>query len=371
MNKAVHFLTFLEGKIRHIWKDERMQSRKTGMYFFFPLILTVLLLVCQRYLYRDLNSIPYVFLFIIILISASFGGGRCALFATLITFFSSFIYFFFGTSLDLVTLFLYLASGMFLTALLHFFLQQQRAQQLLLSKTNQTNEELLRLEKNHEDFVNMASHELKLPVTVLKAYIQMIALKREKPGFTESFMTITEKMDTQLDKLLNIISDLHDATKVNSGSLNCLMNKFNLNESLRNSVDGILVATPGVTVEFDLAYADPIINGDKDRIEQVITNFIGNALKYSGAEKYLKITSIINDGWAKVSIEDHGFGISIEKQPYVFERFFRVSTPKVNQLPGLGLGLFICKEIIDQHNGKIGVISEEGKGSEFWFCLPV
>lgn len=272
-------------------------------------------------------------------------------------------------------LILYLLPAIVITALIFFFLNRflklHRLQAELLSRTLQTNAELLRLEKNQEDFLNMASHELKLPVTVLKAYIQLVALKKEKPGFADSFMSITEKMDIQLDKLLNIIEDLQDATSVKSDSLTCLMNKFSLNESIRNCIDGILIASSDVTIEYELAQPDPVIDGDRDRIEQVINNFIGNGLKYSGSEKYLKISTTIDQEWIRVGITDHGFGIPAEKQPYVFERFYRADTPQVKKLPGLGLGLFICKEIISQHQGKIGFDSEEGKGSEFWFCLPI
>lgn len=276
-------------------------------------------------------------------------------------------------TLQLVLLILFIISAIFtgFYVYLRYLFTKHNKQADVISQTLQINSELLRLEKNQEDFVNMASHELKLPVTVLKAYIQMIGLKKGKPDFADNFVSITEKMDTQLDKLLNIIEDLQDATSVKSDSLTCLMSKFNLNESIRNCTEGALIAHPNATIEHELVQPDPIIEGDKDRIEQVIENFIGNGIKYSGSEKHLKICTIMQDDYVKVTISDHGFGIPAEKQPYVFERFYRAGTPQVKNLPGLGLGLFICKEIINKHHGKIGLDSEEGKGSEFWFCLPI
>jgi signal transduction histidine kinase len=221
-----------------------------------------------------------------------------------------------------------------------------------------------------QDLVYMAAHELKSPVTVLKAYVQMMSLKMNKAGQTD-YLGITEKMDIQLDKLLNIIADLQDVTQITSGSLNYHFAELNIHESLRNCTDVLKLANPEVEIEFSLCSPDPVIKADKDRIEQVITNLTGNALKYSGSNKYLRITSTIENGNLKVCVGDKGEGISPEKLPYVFERFFRAGSADENKLPGLGLGLFICKEIISGHHGEIGVNSKLNEGSEFWFSLPL
>jgi len=232
------------------------------------------------------------------------------------------------------------------------------------------NEHLINQGGIQQDLVYMAAHELKSPVTVLKAYIQMISLKMNKAGQTD-YLGIAEKMDVQLDKLLNIIADLQDATQITSGSLNYHFAELNINESLSNCIDVLKIANPEVEVEFSLCSPDPLIKADKDRIEQVITNLTGNALKYSGKNKYLKVTSTIEGDKLKICVADKGDGIPAEKLPYVFERFFRVGSPDENKLPGLGLGLFICKEIISGHQGEIGVSSKLGEGSEFWFSLPL
>lgn len=371
MNKTFDFLNFLEERVRTVWNDEKIKTRTIVNCVLIPLTLTILLICLHQLFFKNIATVPYVFLFCIVLISGSYGGGRCALFATLITFLDAMIYQISGSEADIVTLSLYLIAALFLTALLHFFMHQQREQDTLFFETSQSNEELDRLEKNHEDFVNMASHELKLPVTILKAYAQLVYLKKDKPGFEENYLDITEKMDVQLDKLLNIISDLQDAIKVNSDSLSCLMTKFNLNDSLRDCVEEILISYPEAVVEYELIYPDPIVRGDKDRLEQVINNLISNGLKYSGNEKFIKISSVMEEGTIEVTIEDHGYGIAPEKQPYIFDRFFRVNTAQAKTAPGLGLGLFICKEIIKQHHGSIGVTSEVGKGSKLWFSLPI
>lgn len=230
------------------------------------------------------------------------------------------------------------------------------------------NEHLMKHGNSQEDFVNMATHELKSPVAILKAYVQMMSLKMNKTGQTE-YLFITEKMDSQLDKLLNIISDLQDVTQIRSGSMNYHFSEFNINDSLRNSAEAIFASNPEIEIEFSLCSPDPVIKGDVDRIEQVITNFINNGLKYSRQHKFLKFSSVVEDGYLKVSVADKGMGIPFEKQPDIFKRFFRAGSPEQNKLPGLGLGLFISKEIIDAHLGEIGVDSKVDEGSEFWFKL--
>lgn len=230
------------------------------------------------------------------------------------------------------------------------------------------NEHLINGETSQEDFVNMATHELKSPVAVLKAYIQMMSLKMNKAGQTE-YLFITEKMDSQLDKLLNIISDLQDITQISSGSMNYHMNEYNINESLIYCAEVLEAANPGIEIEMALCSPDPLIRFDKDRIEQVITNLMNNGLKYSSSQKYLKISTYPEDGYLRVSVTDKGMGIPEDRQSDVFKKFFRVASSKANKLPGLGLGLFICKEIIDAHDGQIGVNSRVDVGSEFWFKL--
>ena len=224
--------------------------------------------------------------------------------------------------------------------------------------------------KKFEDFVNMAVHELKTPVTVLKAYLQIITAQLNKEN-NQSHLKTMEKMDMQLDKLLHLISDLQDGVNADSDEIHCLMYDFYIHESIKHCFENAKATNPGCEIELDIDDSNVLIKGDKDRIEQVINNLITNAIKYSGTQKRLKIKGSKSADKFVVSVLDNGMGIPLERQKQVFQQFYRVESTAAIKQPGLGLGLFICAEIIRKHNGEIGVQSEEGQGSEFWFSLPL
>lgn len=224
-------------------------------------------------------------------------------------------------------------------------------------------------EKQQEDFVHMATHELKSPVTVLKGYLQLIISKMEKESQHEH-LKLLHRMDGQIHKLITLIADMLDSTKLLAGELNHKFDDFNLNDCIRECVDAVKTTDPNYTINLELEPADPQLTGDAERIGQVITNFISNAIKYSPDKRHIKISSKVEHGWAKVSVRDYGIGIPKEKQHYIFDRFYRVDQRKA-EFHGLGLGLYIASEIIKMHHGKIGVDSVLDEGSTFWFSIPV
>lgn len=250
-------------------------------------------------------------------------------------------------------------------------LQESNIEALVLHFNNVT--ERVVKEKQQEDFIHMATHELKSPVTVLKGYLQLLIHKMSiDKSLYFDFLQMLYKMDGQLNKLLGLITDMLESTHIKAGELNYHFALFNLTNCVRDCVEGIKTANPQHQFKCELIDDETIlIEGDKDRIGQVIINFLTNAIKYSPDKFEVQISMEKQANEVKVSVKDFGIGIPKEKQQAVFDRFYRVDTLPKNTFMGLGLGLYIAAEIILKHHGKIGVESEEGQGSEFWFSLPL
>lgn len=217
-----------------------------------------------------------------------------------------------------------------------------------------------------DEFISMASHELKTPVTTLKAYTEILLMEAEMQE-KKTELNMLQKMDKQINKLTNLIGDLLDVSKSNTGQLNLEIEKIDLNQLVKEVVNVMQVTVKTHTIELNLSET-PIINGDKNRLSQVITNLISNAAKYSPQANKIIISTENSGHEIKLSVRDYGIGIPVFQQPKLFSRFFRVNK---NTFPGLGLGLYICNEIIKRHHGRMDFKSEEGKGSTFCFYLPI
>ena len=225
------------------------------------------------------------------------------------------------------------------------------------------------LERQKDDFLAIASHELKTPVTSLKAYGQVLQIQFEQKGDTNSVAAL-KKMDTQINKLTSLISDLLDVTKIQSGKLNMHAEAYDLNELVNEITDEVQLTTQRHLLIKELDKSKKVY-GDKERIGQVLTNLITNAIKYSPHSDKIIIKTEVNDQFITLCVQDFGVGIAKDKQDKVFEQFFRVNNEKENTFPGLGLGLYVSSEIIKRQNGKIWIESVEGKGSTLCFKIPV
>ncbi|MDB5223550.1 MAG: domain S-box protein [Chitinophagaceae bacterium] len=227
------------------------------------------------------------------------------------------------------------------------------------------------LMQRKDEFISMASHELKTPVTSLKAFTQILQMTFEQEGHTvASDMLI--KMDKQINKLTRLITDLLDASKANAGQMEMQYDKdrFDFNELLKEISDEMQRTSQTHTIELNLTDTKTVV-GDKNRIGQVITNLISNAIKYSPDADCIVITTSHDNDKIKCCVQDFGIGIPEQEQPKLFTRFFRVTNDNVNTYPGLGLGLYITNEIVKRHSGSIDFKSKEGKGSTFCFSLPL
>jgi PAS domain S-box-containing protein len=226
-------------------------------------------------------------------------------------------------------------------------------------------EELRVLQQQKDDFISIASHELKTPLTTLKLALQLLFRMKDNPS--AKMVPIIVQASKSINKLNVLVQDLLYASKLNAGQLQINPKTFLIADLISESCqsirsDGIY----NITADGDMAVE---VFADAIRIEQILINFITNAIKYAPQSKQIAINITKAAGMVKVSVTDKGPGIPAEKQRFLFDRYYRVDNSG-SQYTGLGLGLYICAEIIKVHNGEIGVVSEAGEGSTFWFTLP-
>jgi PAS domain S-box-containing protein len=225
------------------------------------------------------------------------------------------------------------------------------------------------LQQQKDEFIGIASHELKTPVTSIKAYTQVLERILKKKGDTQEAQMIG-KMDAQLNRLTSLIADLLDVTKINSGRLQFNYTSFDFNLLIAEVVEDLQRTTQKHTLIENMQKTGQVY-ADRERISQVLVNLVSNAIKYSPHTKNIIIHTRLQNDEVIVSVQDFGIGISKEKQERVFEQFYRVSGAKQHTFPGLGLGLYISSEIIKREGGRIWVDSEVEKGSTFYFALPL
>jgi PAS domain S-box-containing protein len=226
-----------------------------------------------------------------------------------------------------------------------------------------------KMEKQKDEFIAIASHELKTPVTSIKGYTEILLEMLQENGQAEE-ASMMSRMNIQIDRLTNLISDLLDVTKINAGKLQFNEAAFEFVTLVKELIEDQQRTTAKHTLveNYDTS---AMIFGDKERIGQVVTNLISNAIKYSPDAGEIIISITEKDKEIIFSVQDFGIGIPADKLPYVFEQFYRVSNDRQGGFPGLGLGLYISAEIIKRVGGKIWVSSKEGEGSVFSFALPI
>jgi len=188
-----------------------------------------------------------------------------------------------------------------------------------------------------------------------------------KGSFPFLIISLIDQAARNAGKVTSLIGDLLNASQMSQGQLHLNKKEFRIFETIRDCCSHLDERTHPVVVQCDKSLD---CYGDEDRITQVVTNFVNNAVKYAPASKTITIRVGKENGSIKVSVIDKGPGISKEKQGQLFDRYYRVDSNGA-QVSGLGLGLYISAEIIKKHDGEIGVDSTPGMGSTFWFTLPV
>lgn len=227
--------------------------------------------------------------------------------------------------------------------------------------------ERIELEKRKDDFISMASHELKTPVTSLKLYTQVLEKQFSKTNEKGTGHAL-EKMNNQIERLTNLIGDLLDLSRIQAGKLHIRPAVFSLTEVTQEVVESIQATTTHPLIFRSTENIS--VYADKERVAQVLINLLTNAVKYSPDQEKIVIIFKVQESSVIVSVRDYGQGISKEHISKIFDRFYQIQE-NGKSAGGLGIGLHISNEIIKRNGGEMWVQSKEGYGSTFFFSLPL
>lgn len=226
-------------------------------------------------------------------------------------------------------------------------------------------EQVKNLSARKDEFIALASHELKTPLTTIKGYLQVLA-KKETDEMSRLFLN---KSLEQANKLNNLVEDLLHMSRIEAGRLEFNLEFFDIREMLKDLIETFSYSNKTHTILDDLGEQPAFVEGDRQRIEQALINLITNAIKYSPDADRIYISLKRSSNKVDVHVKDEGIGLTEEQRAQLFTRFYRADNNR--GISGLGLGLYLTKQIIDRHGGNIKVESSFGKGSEFIVSLPV
>lgn len=236
-----------------------------------------------------------------------------------------------------------------------------------------------------DDFMGVASHELKTPLTTIKMHAQLAARRLERlqaepdlalealPARIQGISDQLARSEGQITRLTRLINDLLDSSRIQAGRMDFEMQPLDLAEVVRQATEVQQQLAFFRAIHLSVPEKPVMILGDRDRLEQVVTNFLTNALKYSPPETPVEVHLAVEDGQARVWVRDQGPGIPLDSQERIWERFYRVPGVEVQSGSGIGmgLGLHISQTIIERHHGQVGVQSAPGEGATFWLRLPL
>ena len=238
----------------------------------------------------------------------------------------------------------------------------------------QANQELIEVNEMKDQFISMASHELKTPITTIRGQAQLMLRRLTKQKeLSQEFAdvrTALEKIDEQTYRLSALVDDLLDLGSIRAGKTELRPGRCDLCEICRSVVDEQCLLT-GRVIEVELPEAPVMLEADSERLSQVGTNLVSNAIKYSPDGSPVKVSVVRQENTARLTVQDFGQGIEKEQLKHIFEPFYRAPEAQSSKKSGWGLGLVICKDIVERHGGRIWCESHEGEGSTFYVELPL
>ena len=226
------------------------------------------------------------------------------------------------------------------------------------------------VERLKQEFISMISHELRSPLNSVLGFLEMLpegvygdlnSQGKDKVGVAER----------NINRLVRLINDLLDIDRMESGRLSMEIQDVDLKQIIERSVEAVKSLADQEQITIDVPDAHAVVTADGERLVQVMVNLLSNAIKFSPSGGKIDVGLTSQNDWVEVRVSDQGRGIPEKFKQMIFEKFQQVTASDWRQKGGTGLGLAISKAIIDQHHGSIGVESEEGKGSTFWFRLPI
>ena len=220
-------------------------------------------------------------------------------------------------------------------------------------------------EQQKDEFIGIASHEMKTPLTTAKAYLQLLEMSVEGDQTSELY---AKKASDAVGRLHDLITELLDASKIENGRLNYNISTFDFSEMIKNTIEDIGHSFPKHQI-IKSGLITRTVEGDENRLQQVIINLLTNAIKYAPKSFEVLVNVSENEHQLTVSVTDKGIGMSKHHLNKVFDRYYRIEENAI-QFQGLGIGLYISYDIIVRHGGKMWVESKLGEGSTFYFTLP-
>jgi signal transduction histidine kinase len=240
----------------------------------------------------------------------------------------------------------------------------------LAAAFNRMSGELEGLERLRRDLVANVSHELKTPISALRAHLENLLDGVEEPN--PALLTV---MLNQSDRLTRLVDQLLDLSRMESGDVPLQIDAVPLAPLVEQVVNEVAVSRPdggrSVEIHNDVSVDLPPLEADRERLHQVLFNILDNAFRFTPAGGAIRVRAVHEDGWCEVSVEDTGPGIPNEHLPLVFERFYRVDPSRSRDDGGTGIGLAIARSVVEAHGGRIWVESGSGRGATFLFVLPM
>lgn len=235
-----------------------------------------------------------------------------------------------------------------------------------------SNTQLQRLDKAKDEFVSMASHQLRTPLTSIKGYISMV-LEGDAGKITDSQAHFLGEAFSSSERMVHLINDFLNVSRLQTGKFLVDKRPVNLEKVVEQELDSLktTATSRGLSFSYKMPKDFPLLNLDEDKMRQVIMNFCDNAIYYSAEETKIKVTLAVEGKDAVFKVTDTGIGVPRTEQSQLFSKFYRASNARKQRPDGTGVGLYLAKKVIDAHKGKVIFESAEGKGSIFGFSLPI